>query len=262
MATSPTLYPFTNDQGDTFDTLGPDEVPTGDTIELDGHRYTVDHVEGGDDGADHLDVHTTSGAVLSVPADDSLTVVTRRGIPAPATEPDRRVAGTVVHHWSGVTLPAAATLVRRADLRTGDVVQSSHGYRLHITSATVQGATSALRGTLHGPTGDERTERYDADTLIPVYVRGPEPTPAPAETITITLTREQAQHLDALVDHADRWHSEWGEYIRPDAVLNKDITEQEAEETATEHEEAAALGIELLRQAHAATTEPPTTPTE
>jgi hypothetical protein len=188
VATNPTLYPFTNDRGDTFDAVSPDELRTGQTIELDGHRYAVDHVDlttdPKTDAVVFADVHTTLGVVLGMEASDKITVVTRRGIPAPGVEPDRRAAGTVVRYWSGMKLANPATLVRLSDLRPGDVVQSSHGYRLHITSATVSGSTSALRGTLHTPDGPERTERNDAHLLIPVYERGPEQAPAPVEPIT------------------------------------------------------------------------------
>ena len=258
-----TTTPITNHRDDTYGNSGPDELMPGETFEIDGRRYTVDHIDLPGPAADpaNVDVHTTSGAVFSLGYDDTVLVVTRDGIPALGAEPDRRPAGTVVHYWSGITLPAAATLVRRADLRPGDVVQSSHGYPLHVTFATVQGKTSDLRGTLHSPRGVERTERYDADALIPVYSRGPETTPAPADTVTLTLTREQVQHLGALVDHAGRWHREWDEYIRPAAVLNEDMTEAAAEATEAEHEAASALGVELLRQVKAAATVPSAAPT-
>jgi len=258
----------TNYADDTYLNVSADDLNPGDTIELDGRRYTVDHTDltSATDDPEGVTVHTTSGVTFGYDFDDTVTVVIRHGIPAPATEPDRRVAGTVVHHWSGVTLPAAATLVRRADLRPGDIVQSSHGYRLHVTGATVQGATSDLRGTLrgpiHGPDGPEHVERHDASSVVPVYSRGPEPTPAPADTVTLTLTREQVQHLSALVDHADRWHSEWSGYIKDEALLNKDITEEWAQETQAEHDAASALGVELLRQANAATADRAATPTD
>lgn len=65
--------------------------------------------------------------------------------------------------------------VRRDTVRPGDLVESSHGYRLFITrvrvSALPEGSTY-LWGNLHGPGGSERSELYPSDIPIALVERG------------------------------------------------------------------------------------------
>ena len=80
--------------------------------------------------------------------------------------------------WSGIDLKGPKPLVRRSDLHPGDLIQSSHGYRLYLTRVKFRvtgsaGQQSWIEGRLHGPDGKHtRDESYEAHSTVPLLARG------------------------------------------------------------------------------------------
>lgn len=96
------------------------------------------------------------------------------------TARDPRTVAMVVE-WSQITFDPPVPLVRRDQVYPGDVVQSSHGYRLLITEVQLpksreDGAHVGFTGHLHGdPGAPTTTERYPRGSLIPLLRAGATP---------------------------------------------------------------------------------------
>lgn len=76
-----------------------------------------------------------------------------------------------VRKWGHRTIPPEAIMVRRDEVREGDVLYSSHGYNLVITNVRTggtEGQTTELVGDLHEAGGPSRNEIYPSDGYVPV----------------------------------------------------------------------------------------------
>lgn len=108
---------------------------------------------------------------------------------------------TLVARWSHIDFDYPVPLVQRTDLHPGDLVQSSHGYRLYITSVrfpVISGpAGVSLRGRLHSAENDiERNENHSGS--IPLLARGGFEWNVPGTPVFVPITAEEASrhHID------------------------------------------------------------------
>lgn len=81
----------------------------------------------------------------------------------------------VTQEWSHIRFDPPVQLIPRSEVRPGDLIQSSHGYKLFITRNLVSqhpNGTAYFWGELHGQGGEMRTEIYDKGLKVPVISRG------------------------------------------------------------------------------------------
>lgn len=83
---------------------------------------------------------------------------------------------TVVQEWAHIKFDRPVQLIPRSEIRPGDLIQSSHGYKLFITRNLVSQhphGTAYFWGDLHEQ-GSEHTETeiYDKHHSVPVFSRG------------------------------------------------------------------------------------------
>lgn len=79
----------------------------------------------------------------------------------------------MVTEWSHVTFDRPVWLVPRGQVRIGDLVHSSHGYKGVVTDVATRGTvgpgTTTITIELHrAGSGIKRSESYPADSTIPV----------------------------------------------------------------------------------------------
>lgn len=94
--------------------------------------------------------------------------------------PDHNTHRDAIHvvRWSGINFDFPVPLIQRRDLQPGDVIQSSHGYKLYVTRIKFRCTTNAdqalwLEGGLHGdPEGINRPENSPAISWVPLLSRG------------------------------------------------------------------------------------------
>lgn len=116
----------------------------------------------------------------------------------------------VTQEWAHIRFDPPVPLVRRDECRPGDIVQSSHGYKLHLTRVRVNtnpGGSTYFWGELHNPgSGFVRSELYDGHLTMPLLHRGPgrftgQPYGGPVGD------RGVDYHLtDGCPDECARWH--------------------------------------------------------
>lgn len=101
---------------------------------------------------------------------------------------------TLVSRWSHIDFDHPVPLISRTDLHPGDLVQSSFGYRLYITSVRfpmVSRATTTIRGRVHSADNDhEQMEAFDGS--IPLLARGGFEWNVPGEPAVVPLTADEA----------------------------------------------------------------------
>lgn len=82
---------------------------------------------------------------------------------------------TFVATWSHIHFDRPVPLVMRREIQPGDLVQSSHGYKLYVTKvrfkAGDQNYSVTLAGEIHGKGGKERSEIADGHATIPLIER-------------------------------------------------------------------------------------------
>jgi hypothetical protein len=130
--------------------------------------------------------------------------------------------------WSGRTIPNEAVMVRRDDVRVGDVLCSSHGYTRPVSEVRSRGITTTLTVDL-GPDCDPRyryrNEAYDSASYVPV-VRDREPVPTIDQATAGDLRLRQVHRrfmldrLRTIAHELDRMHGAWLEHDLPSDLLH------------------------------------------